>query len=287
LLEVYANSPNHLLIALAQDDVIAPLLSDLAQHFILCTLLRSALGERHIIKFAYEDYLKSVPRSSWNDVGRIPGQIGWGPVKFEAEVIVGTSESSHIEVPAPDELFIERAELRVSGTPDNAEVPSDGPSERIHLQGAFEKPNYGTLRLSFRLQPRGIVTAALLTSLLTAALLLAGLLARLLFHERAAGEAPAAILLALPGVFAAYLFSPGQHRLVRKLFAGLRLVVLVVAILSFAGAASLTVQSVPGGRTPWWIGLTVASFVAVGVVLIAFLRSRFAESPRMRAIIRP
>ncbi len=135
LLEVYAKSPDPLLVALAHDDVIVPLLSDLAQHFILCTLMRALLGERHIIKFAYEDYFKSVPRSRWTDVGGIQGQIGWGPVEFEAEVIVGTSESSHIEVPAPDELFIEKAELRVSGNPGNAEVPSDGPSERIPSAG--------------------------------------------------------------------------------------------------------------------------------------------------------
>jgi hypothetical protein len=280
LLGAYKKSSSALLRALATDDVLPALMADLAKHFILCAVLRAAPGERRIIKFSYEEYLRlrtPARRLGWISGTNIRGLLGWGPVEFDAQVTVGVSESSHVEIPTPNELFLERAELL---GPFEADEPrgelGDGPAERAHLHGSFSRARDCDLELSIRLQPGGIVTAALLTCLLVVAFLGGGLVARITWNAQPVGEVPALILLAIPGLFAAYFFTPGRHRLLRKAFAGLQAVVLGLATLSLLAAALIAVKSPPIGRLGPWFALTLLSVVALVIVWVARSRSKFA-----------
>jgi hypothetical protein len=97
------------------------------------------------------------------------------------------------------------------------------------------------------------------------------------FRIQVAGEVVPSILVAVPGIFAAYLFTPGQHRLLRKLFVGLRIVVLLLSAISFLAGIFLALRLSPGVRPSLWYlltGLATLALIAVGgAVLSSWLGS--------------
>jgi hypothetical protein len=254
-----AGTANALSVALSGDTVVVPLMKELASDFHLCVTIRADPAERRVVKFSYAELVGPVahvrgpigytggfgpaarpfvgtsPPIGARELGtavtgfirKLGDLLGWGPMVIATETMVGTAESTHIEVPAPEESFIEKASLVLlsdDGT-EGEEIARDGPTQRLHMQvSSIAQPAYCKLRLSVRLRARGPVVAALFTTAGTAVLLSGGLAVRWVWNTQLVGETPALVLLAIPGIYAAYLFGPGQHQLVRKLFVGLRLV---------------------------------------------------------------
>ena len=264
--------------ALASDELFPLLLAELSRDFLLSVVVRAKPGERHIVKYSYEDSLR--PHGNIPGLGDrvrrwLVGRLGWSGVELATTLALGTSGTHHIEVPAPDELYVERARLLVG---QNV-VGTDGPAERIHIRTTMHTPTQGLVVLTMRLQPRGVLTAAFLVSVFIWLLLAGGALLHYAWRIERAGDVVPSVLLAVPGVFGAYLFTPGQHRLLRKLFVGIRVVVLAITALSFAAAILLAVKLPPGTRPKLWYGLAGLATVAMAALTAAFISSWIGDHP--------
>jgi hypothetical protein len=131
------------------------------------------------------------------------------------------------------------------------------------------------LELQLRLEPRGLLAAAVTIAAFSLIVLTTGAILGS-FGRHAEGEVAAAVLVALPAAAAAYLTRPGEHRLVTRLVSGVRLLLLGVAAMSIAAAATLAVDFGHAARlTIWWIaaGLSLLITTLLG---IAFVRARRA-----------
>jgi hypothetical protein len=152
--------------ALNADELFPSLLAELSRDFLLSVLVPCRPGERHIVKYSYEDSLRThgnIPHFR-DRVGKwLLGRTGWAGVELATTVALGTSETHHVEVPAPDELYIQRAQL-LATTAEPRILAGDGPSERIHMRSSVRVPTQGLVVLTIRLQPRGVLTAALVVA---------------------------------------------------------------------------------------------------------------------------
>jgi hypothetical protein len=114
------------------------------------------------------------------------------------------------------------------------------------------------LRLELCLDPGGLLPAGAFIAALVFVLLFVG--AALHAHGfNRSGDTAAAVIIAAAGVFAGYLFRPGEHRLVRRFLRELRFDTTVITGLAFAAAGLLAVNW--PARIDAWTLLTLASFV--------------------------
>ena len=119
------------------------------------------------------------------------------------------------------------------------------------------------LRGSVLLGP--LVASSVATSLLLTGAILASLGAR-------SDHDASALLVAAPALFAAYLLPVGTNRLVRRMYVGLRGILVLVAI--FAGiAAGFLALDVARWKVilAWWM-LAILSALATGIVIRALVR---------------
>lgn len=257
------------------------LTAELDGAFFLCVLVCARPGQRRVLKYSYEDSPGSSKRGEIDLLWWLLRRLGWlaTPVDIPCpEFWYGGSY--HVEAALPDELFFERGRL-VASRPGKQEQKSDeldaqANSERLHLHptrvAPFENRDVH-LRAAVRMRPDGLLSAALLVGMLTSALFVAGLLLRL---EKASsnGDVTAALLLALPGVFGAYVFRPGEHKLVSRVATGVRWVVGLLVLASFGGAGLVAIRFESGGRIGLWEWLTAVSVVATVVIAVAWAWSR-------------
>jgi hypothetical protein len=188
------------------------------------------------------------------------------------------AESYHTEIEAPDELVVSSAqllELRPNGRP--AELSSDAGVFRAHLHAAnLTRGTVALIDVRFRLRRSGLVVAAFLIGVLTTTVLASGWA----LHDLHVGSSPdvaAALLVALPGLFATYLARPGEHRLVKRLVGGLRLLIVVLAALSYAAAGSLAMDVSTTFRAWVWETSCIASASATAIIGIALATSKWRD----------
>jgi hypothetical protein len=97
------------------------------------------------------------------------------------------------------------------------------------------------VEVSFRLKPGGLLVASFFSSLFTTSLLWAGWY--LHRHGVDASRGPlTALLLALPAIYGVFLVPGREHRLTRRMFKGLRVLVLMTAVIAFVAAAALALN---------------------------------------------
>jgi hypothetical protein len=119
---------------------------------------------------------------------------------------------------------------------------------------------------------KGFVLPVFALSAVTTGIFVAGLGLHYWKHAQPVAEPSAAIIVAIPAFVATWV-APGRHRLVQRMFKGLRLLVFISAFLSFMAAATLAVSLPEGWRPFVWWALGSASASATIVALAALVHS--------------
>jgi hypothetical protein len=287
------------------DGPLRSLAADLSHQFILFVELDEATaGRRRVLKFVYEQELDVFFDKIAQRCAIAPAQIS---IRAPA---VGDAMTYHVEVVCPDDLEITSATLVEAREKDGG--ADDAPArrrERSQPPPMYRLPNArepmvgarphlltsnqprGTrayLELQLRLDPRGLLAAALTIAVFSFLVLTTGAILGS-FGRHAEGEVAAAVLVALPAAAAAYLTRPGEHRLVTRLVSGVRMLLLGVATLSIAAAATLAVDFCHAARlTIWWVASGLSLLIAT-LLGIAFVRARRAlrSSSSSRAKLAP
>lgn len=268
-------------------------LADLGQSFMLLARVDAEAGQTRIVKFSYEyDFDEEQPEArsaaGWRRVlavsaepfVRLATALGiadyrtWfgTPGMFDAR-------SYHVEVACPDEITIPEAVLyRIEGGTHNA-VSDDRRADRAHLSVHSPHPDDATngyVVVRYCLRAALIVPVAVLTAL-TAGVITGGLALHYWFPGARRTDTAAALVVAIPTFFAAFVV-PGLHRLVRRMFVGLRAVALLSGLCSFAAAATLALQLSPDSVAHIWIGLAAVAGTLAVVALLALFHSWWRTS---------
>jgi hypothetical protein len=279
------------------------LLTQFSELFLLLAHIAVKTGERRILKYEYDEGAGRQPKSGsfpwwWWTVLTIRAIVRMGLNLFEylgfwpftAGIPIPTvmhAESYHIEVEAPQDVCVYRARLRgidASGLKRNLDV--ERRSDQAHLYSPrveMRRDEQIIADLSFALRPSAFVWAAWLSTLITSAVLIGGLHYGL--HQiKAENGAGISLIVALPVVFAAYLF-PREGRLAREMFGGLRILILLASMCSFVAAATLA-PNFPEETTStvwsWLRWIALASFVVASIDLLAAYLLRFLILVRRR-----
>jgi len=289
---------------LADDPNFLGLVDDFARQFLLIVPLRTQQGERRVVKFAYDSRLGRGLRrgegESWlsyrlrlfrHRLGDLADVVGLDAftVSFETPALFD-AESYHVEVEASDELIIASARL-YRRMPDSEPGESDAganapPTERwklvdrddnvgrAHLYSNEEPPvgvSEAIVVADFLIRPRVIWPALLFTGL-TAATFAIALMLHFVWEISRSESAPTPLLVALPALFAP-MAAPGAHALTRRMFKGLRALVLACALSLLAGAATLVVEL--SQRTVEWSWFVLGSVCAgaMALTLVSFIKA--------------
>jgi hypothetical protein len=244
--------------------------NNLASNFFLFVVLDDGeVGQRRVLKFEYEQDLRPLP---WRDIR------SWFGGHFAVEVPnASLCDSYHVEIAAPEDLFIHTGQLQAE---DEDENPVDlygvwraGSTERLHLHVRGVPLGIDPLLLiRFRIAPFGLLSGALVIGLMSSLYLAGGLLSWRFLGARPDNAAASAVIVALPGVFAAYTFRTGVHRLVRQVVKSVRYVAFGFTLTSFGSAALLAVAWHPGIRYLGWFIATLITLGGTGfAALVGFL----------------
>ncbi len=271
-----------------------PLVYDLATSYLLFVQVTGTPGTRRILKYAYEhEEASGLFERLWS--AAVTAIAGFGVHRVTIGLPnLAAGGSFHVEVGCHDELFISRARLEIeSATPslsagadtpvmivtrdpsDASSVPSavkpeadpglkrgvlhDGPAPFVHLYVGGSAPgSEAELKLELCLDPAGLLPAGVFICGLVFALLFAGQWFHKLGVTRT-GDTAAAVVVAAAGVFAGYLFRPGEHRLMRRFLRELRLDTTLLTGLSFAAAGLLAIAWPE--RIDAWTLLTLGAFI--------------------------
>jgi hypothetical protein len=277
---------------------VRPFLDLLSDRFILFVRLRSEPSDRRIVKLSYEE--RVVREDEWNGlVGFLAGlwrnrkeTLGAAPYQFNLPTrALYAASSYHTEVAAPDQLLIARAELgravHYVDTRDGTERPG-GRAEitnarnepRAHLTSPGLRPGsshvaplhqeaveLGYVDIDLKLRPGPVFLLLAVSTLITGMLVIGLVLRGLGLHvDQATG---ASLLIAAPGVLAAYLVPAGEP-LLRRMFLGLRIIGGGSAAVAFAAAASLALSLPTWGTVLAWALLGAASAIMTLILYKAF-----------------
>jgi hypothetical protein len=205
-----------------------------------------------------------------------PAETGAAPQR------AGTGKRSAASQPTPEVLeALGTAAEHVR--PTGRHVIGDDNPRRGHLHLRDLPPQtYATARVKLRVDPSGLLNAAVLVALLITGILFWG-------QERwdniQQEDAAAAILLAVPTLVAAYLARPGEHQLVSLLLTGVRFCVALSGALMFVAAASVAFGYRKTGQLgDIWCVVKWASVAPLGVLALSSLAvrwpSQFARGAR-------
>lgn len=248
---------------------------DLATRFLLLTPLEPHATSRRIVKFSYAQELEPRPGKRWL---RFVGKMGWRPTQFDFSVpAIGEAASYHFEFAAPPGLSIAEAELLVLDPEEGeSKQPAVIAGTRAHAYISGELPQTdGVVSLWLWPTRAGMLRVSALTSLLITGVLVFFLLGERL--EKVTGDAIAALLLAIPGLIAAYVVRPGEHGMVTDLLVGVRGQIALAGATAY-GAAVIVIGEVSGSvLTPlWWILTIIAGVcsLSLGVAYLGFQPKR-------------
>lgn len=256
------------------------LATDFAENFVLITPLTAQTGDRRVLKFAYENTVLPMALSPIRTPLR---WAGLRAVPFGTRIAsLGTAASYHVEVGVPEDLLIVSASLFTVG--QDEPLYRERSVARAHLY-AQNMPRgtagFVQLYLSVRSQ---IVLQTLLASSLTSAVLGVGLIAHN-FGVHPSVDALTALVVVLPGVFAAFLARPGEHSVVLRLVSGLRVGILLSALISFVAAGTLAASFSGSFRLLTWSVLLAASLTITLGSVAGYARAIWREYLRMFTIL--
>ena len=206
----------------------ARLRAELEESFFLLAMVRGEPGDRRVIRYTYEDAptpLLVPPRQREDIVREFLRYLGvrGRPVLLHCPA-ASYGHSYHVEIELPDELFFEHGRLIESpiGTGEIV-LASQKNVARLHLHPErYPESTNVRLMAAVRLCADGLLISSLMVDALAVGLFVAALVLRCLGAITTDGEIVASLLLALPAILGAYLFRPGEHKLVAKAAAGVR-----------------------------------------------------------------
>ncbi len=279
---------------IVSDAVARGFIQELSANFILLAPLRAKPGDRRIVKFAYDAAFGPLRRET-EPGSAIQAISSWLRARAEAllEILglrafrtafplpaITDARSFHVELVFPDELVAEAEIVEFDDEEVVASLSQQRGAGRVHLYGGEMSGDidWAAVLVQFRLRAGVVAPVFLLSALMTLALG-AGLLAHSIWKVSTGGDAIAALVIALPSFFAP-IAAPGEHRLTRRMFKGLRASVYLTATVSFLAASTLAVdipESSPLDTLEIWRVLTVIS-VAISV-LIGLVIARAPRGP--------
>jgi hypothetical protein len=262
---------------LLDDPIVKTLAQELAAQFVMAVRLEGARGERRVLKFSYEEPIRSNVRRNrfvrFADQTRESLGLKSHNVDF-ARIPVGHAGSHHVEVEAPAQVEFAGASLATLDlqTGETGAAPpyaSDLQSDRVHLYvtGA-SRSTVGAMRVRFRAELIGLPLTAPALGALTAALLLLAS-SRV---SRVSNEAGAAVLLLGPTLLAAFLAGPGEHPMATRLLLGVRVLVVGSGLTALTAAGALAAEYHPSKLECIWTWTTAASclFALLLILGLAF-----------------
>ena len=254
----------------------------LSDYFVRCYPLLAVVDarpeERIVLKYDFDQYAvasrddrspdadrsntgaASVWASGWYDILRLAGLVPQVvPIQVPQAQLAKTY---HLEIPVADGLVIMNPRFV---EPDRSPLANshsgESNTDRAHLYVTRSHAGTNPLaRIEINLTVRVLMTTTLL-ALSTFAVLCGALILHATGHH-ADASGPASLVIAIPGVFAAFVFRPGEHATLRWLIRGWRLLAILLIASSFVAAAFLAVTP----RLPfflWGIPTTVAGLISI------------------------
>jgi hypothetical protein len=215
-------------------------------------------------------------------------RLGWAPREYRFAVpSVGDCESFHFELSPPEGLFITEIGLDARDSTGHKidkskiRISTNANLGHVYISGLPPGGTKGTVVVSLRAPTRGLLHTGLLVSLVT--FLLLGLGAKYHVYLGPVFEqldAAAALLLAVPAVAITLLFRPREHVLAAQVLSGVRVAVLLSALLLYVAAITMVVEIAPVVRNVAWWTLTGGALISLLVVGIAWGGSKVDERRR-------
>jgi hypothetical protein len=268
---------------------LAALASDLSQQALIFVVVPAFGTQRRVFKVSWEQELVPTPRrrsqvhasrelvlyqsavgGRWRELLARWPRPSYRLLLFQA----GACRSYHLRLRLPMELVFSSVEVETEGGPPGPPPARWSLSPRAFALQLNEvhRGQALLLRVRFGLDPNsGLLAAAFYMALCTSAITWGAVALRLGQHLSPSHDVAAAVLVILPGIFAAFLVGQGAHPLVAAFSRRIRLAVLCCSALSFLEAASLAVSGSPVPTwLPWPAGLSwrVALWAAAGVGLV-------------------
>jgi hypothetical protein len=291
-------------IELLRNDELFPTIAwNLATHFMLIAPVKWEPGTRRRITFCYEEPLTT------ENLGlgpRILRSVGLRAMRFRFPAAAAAdTRSFHFELRAPNGLQLSQSEFRLTqGTSEGLlvrgknveerpEHPSAGPwyeRQALELADAEPGPEDGSRVLSrthlFRpkiprdasglvwVNLRPLSTTLLPPACVTSLVVFALLLAIAIDPPKAS---PTSLLLIAPSALSVYVARSSENPLVTRMLLGIRVVVTLVGLLSFTGAAILVFGCSGGATTAirWLLAAGAGLCFALLVVTFLVTQRRF------------
>jgi hypothetical protein len=284
---------DHLRSKLWGDEVMRSSILQRAERFVLLVPGLGTKGARRKLTIEYEWELDPHADEAAPQISKtLTGRIGVAVSRIlRAETIDHTvniptrgpfsASSYHAEVLAPEDLTVVGARLQLVTTlrangkslSSSEEVASDRSTPLIHLHANGRRPageigvgeTWQVCVVRARLRVRaGLVLPVVLTGSIVAAALTGGIIAHVA-GLKALSDPLAAVLLALPALYAAYLLPQG-HALMRRLFIEFRFILVILALLPYAAAATVAIDF---GSTTRWIAWILLDLVAIACLIVS------------------
>jgi hypothetical protein len=278
---------------IVSDEIARGFIQELGANFVLLAPIRATPGDHRVVKFAYDaEYFSHSELPAGEEGASLTRRVYerckvkarnalevFGIAPFSTGFLVlalADTQSYHVEVSGPDEVGMETWLMRFGTEQEPTLLDSSNGSRRVHLHGGSDNPpnSWGLVGVEFFLRP-GVVWPVCLLSGITTATLAVGLMAHLWWDLPRSGDAAAALIVALPTFFAPAV-APGSHRLVRRMFKGLRSLVFVSALISFVAAASLALNlrhDAYLNTSKVWSFLAILSLIVTLATSAAFVAS--------------
>ena len=264
------NRPGSQASAVLADDTTSFFIFTLAESYLLFALLDDVSG-RKILKYSSDDQLTFGLQTSSRR--RLSERLGWRPLLVEVPVPAAARGSSyHAEVVVPEELRIDAFIYE----PKTRELLSTD-VERAVDRAALHAPMVPldadpVLITAIHAERSGTPSVAVAISFVTAVTLGLGITLGNLNSQTAGSSS--AVVLAGSALFAGIVAQRGEHKLVRDVFVGARLMLLLVALSALAAAASIAFGASCDVRAWIWGGGAVMSAGATASLAVAWKNAK-------------
>lgn len=236
-----------------------------------------------LVKYRYVERESVMARPSWFQ------RLGWTPSDALIEApTVGRAQREHLRLVAPPGLSITRMFLTRIIEPADAPFPAQEFERRVALERGVLYST-GLQRGMYMVVASLVPTAsefavpALMATIVSAIMLLGGAWFQAAFGVLADAQSTIALLLLAPSSVAAYLTRRGEHQLLGRILAWLKVLVWGTALASLAAAAVIVLQqqnlaqgTIPNDVvvTTWFLAGCYSALVAALLAVTAVLSSR-------------
>ncbi|MEH3054978.1 MAG: hypothetical protein PGN13_13410, partial [Patulibacter minatonensis] len=261
-LRMFAEHGEHESATLIADDDMYYLLQRLADTYLLIGIVADP-PSRLVIKMRYVEPLFANPS--------LPQRLGLAPVLVVIDVPGAAGGASfHAEVVIPDEVRIQAAFLFDETTDEVLSIDEHADRGSLYASGVSRDAR-PQLLLGIRAERAGFPTMSAALALLTTIVLALG--AAFSKLDPAKSGPAITVLLAGSALFSGSIVRAGEHRLVRSIFVGPRVLLAVVALAALVAATSLALVVPHGVVRVIWPICAGSSFIATTLLVAGCWRA--------------